>query len=92
MTMNLPQADDPFVTELKGLLSECGINKNDHAIIGITHCIAGGIITRKHIMDTLSRVGLNPKHVVMTLNSETGSNPSRHRWQRDETGVYRNLN
>jgi hypothetical protein len=90
--MNTPQADDPLANELKCLLSTRGSNKHDHAIIGITACIAAGIVTRKDIMDTLSRISLNPKHVVITLNSETGSDPVRHRWQCDEDGNYRNLN
>jgi hypothetical protein len=91
MITNSPDSNDPIANELKDLFSTCGSNKHDHAIVGITACIEAGIVTRRGIMDTLSRAGLSPKHVVITLNGETGSDPVRHRWQHDEDGVYRNL-
>ena len=90
--MNPPQTDDLFVAELTGLLSECGTNKHDLGTVGITACSDGGIVTRKAIIDTLASAGLNPKHVPIVLAKDTGSDPLRHRWQRDEAGVYRNLN
>ena len=92
MSTNLQQTDELIANELKSLLLECGTNKRDHAIIGIIECINAGVVTRRAIVDTLSLAGLNPKHVHIVLKGGTGSDPARHRWQRDEAGVYRNLN
>jgi hypothetical protein len=53
----------------------------------ITACICAAIVTSKGIMDMLSRGGLDPKHVVITLNSETGRKPYRHRCRRSQVSA-----
>lgn len=63
-------------------------NKHDHVIVGIEACIWSGIRTGPKIIQTLSRVGLSSSHIAIILHTEAGSDPARHRWERDNGGYY----
>lgn len=73
---------------LRGLMAACGSNKHDVAIALISACIEEGVDTGPRIIGTLRRLELNPGHAARMLKEGTGSDPARHRWQRDEEGRY----
>jgi AraC-like DNA-binding protein len=77
---------------LRELLDACGPNKNDRAIVLIGACIGDGVATKGKIVSVGARFGLNPRHVAAILDQDTGTNPERHRWQRDGKGNYSLLN
>ncbi|SFP99977.1 hypothetical protein [Sphingomonas rubra] len=78
--------------DLRELLDTCGRNKNDRALALISACIGDGITTKSEIVSVGARLGLNPRHVAAILDQDTGTNPERHRWQRDGKGTYSFLN
>jgi hypothetical protein len=82
-----PRSSDP-IASLRRLLDNCGSNQNDRAIVFISAAIGDGVNTRAEIIDLGTRLGLDPKHVVIILNKGAGNNPSRHSWRRDEQGTY----
>lgn len=73
---------------LAGLLTACGTNKRDRAILLISAAISEGVNTGSAIVELGGRVGLNTKHVGLTLADGEGDDPVRHRWRRDERGIY----
>lgn len=73
---------------LRELLNTCGPNKNDRAVALISACIGDGAATRGEIVSVGARLGLNSRHVAAILDQDTGTNPERHRWQRDRKGTY----
>lgn len=64
-------------------------NKNDAAITMIDACLDEGFDTRPRIVGVLGKIGLNARHIAMTLNHGTGADPARHRWQVDQNGHYK---
>jgi hypothetical protein len=40
------------------------------------------------MVGALKTLGLNGRHAGKTLSEGTGSDPQRHRWQRNEDGRY----
>ena len=79
-----------FLDGLRELDTACGPNKHARVSALACACIDAGINTRLHIIEVLSLLGFNPRHVAITLNENTGTNPERFQWTRDETGAYRN--
>ena len=77
---------------LRALDQACGpdISKHDRVIVLIQACIEGGFDTKERILGALQRMDCHKTHAQIILSKSTGSNPSRHRWQRDEAGIYRN--
>ena len=79
-----------FLERLRGLKDACGWPKDKHSVAKalITACIEEGVATRPLIVGALKSVGLNYRHVAITLNEGTGEAPERDRWRLDETGRY----
>lgn len=78
---------DPH-TSLRRLLNVCGSNQNDRAIVFIEACISDGVNTRAEIIALGKQLGLNPAHLAIVFNHETGNSSGWHRWRRDEHGLY----
>lgn len=80
----------PMFRRLRALKASLpnGVNKHDRAIILISACIDEGVNTRSRIGKVLAHIGLDRAHVMIVLNGDTGSDPNRQRWSRDERGVY----
>ncbi len=78
---------DPHAS-LRRMLDVCGSNQNDRAIAFIEACISDGVNTRAEIIALGKQLELNPAHLAIVLNHETGDLSSRHRWRRDEHGLY----
>lgn len=76
---------------LQVLAANSGTNRNDQVIALVTACIGESIDTTKHICEVLARLGFKPAHVAMILKTNTGGNPERHLWSKDEAGRYRLL-
>ncbi|WP_093454673.1 hypothetical protein [Sphingomonas sp. YR710] len=79
-----------FFDDLRLLKAACGskANKHDVAIVLISACIEFGFDTWLQIRGALARLDFNERHVAIVLAKEAGSNPSLHRWWRDEEGRY----
>jgi hypothetical protein len=73
---------------LRRMLDVCGSNQNDRAIVFIEACISDGVNTRAEIIALGKQLGLNPAHLAIVLNHEAGNSSARHRWRRDEHGLY----
>ena len=73
--------------ELKASLPR-GVNKHEQAIVLITAAIEEGVNTRLRIGKVLECIGLDRAHVMIILNEGAGTDPNRHRWSRDENGIY----
>ena len=82
--------DDSILEKLRELDAVCGSDKNDSVIVLTYACIDEHINTGSGIINMLTRLGYNPRHIRIILHHNTGSNPSRYRWTRDETGAYWN--
>ena len=82
--------DDSILEKLRELDAVCGFNKNDSVIVLACACIDEKINTGSGIINMLTRLGYNRRHVGAILHHNTGSNPNRFRWTRDETGAYCN--
>lgn len=82
-------ASSAFLDGLRGLQRDCGPNRNDQAVALITACIEEGWSTRARIVGALKALGFDGRHAAIMLNDNAGSDPAGHRWQRDQTGVYR---
>lgn len=82
-----------LLESLRELDRSCGpsASKHERAIVMIHACIDASVHRRSLIVALLQRLGFKRGHIMIVLNSECGNNPSRHRWQRDELGVYTNL-
>lgn len=78
---------DPHAS-LRRLLDVCGSNQNDRAIVFIEACISDGVNTKPEIIALGKQLGLNPAHLAIVLNHETGNSSGRHRWRRDDQGIY----
>ena len=81
---------DHILAKLRELAAVCGCNKNDSAKVLISACIYEEIKTGSGIIKMLCQLGYNPRHVGAILHHNTGSNPKRFQWTRDETGAYCN--
>ena len=81
---------DHILSKLRELAAVCGSNKNDSAKVLISACIYEQIRTGSDIIKMLCRVGYKPQHIGAILHHNTGSNPKRSLWTRDETGAYCN--
>ena len=64
-----------------------GLNKQDRANVGIEVSIERGFDTQSEIIFILRHLGVLPSHIAVVLKKGAGG-PDRHRWQRDEKGVY----
>lgn len=64
------------------------VNDNEAAAVMIAACITEGIDTRLRIRRALEKIGLNGPHVVIILNRQTGADPARYSWRRDEAECY----
>ena len=82
--------DGSILGKLRELAAVCGSNKNDSAKVLISACIYEEIKTGSGIIKMLCRLGYNPQHIGAILHHNTGSNPERFLWTRDETGFYCN--
>ena len=82
----VPALDPP--QRYRQLIAAAGSNKHDQATVLITALIGDGVTAGPDIVAMCKRLGLNPNHVGMTLRNDTGRNPVRHNWQRDEQGRY----
>lgn len=91
MDHDLPGQDDSLLESLRSLDAACGegTSKHDRAVVLIHACIDSGCNTKEGIFGMLQRMGWNMRHAGIILAKSTGSNPSRHYWQRDEAGIYR---
>lgn len=91
-TLDLQGEDQALIDSLRELDIACSphATKNDRAIILIHACIDAGQNTHGRIIGILHAIGWNLKHAQIVLNKSAGNNPTLHRWQRDETGGYRN--
>lgn len=89
---NLPGELEVFLEGLRALDRACGpaISKPDRVIVLIHACIEGGFDTKERILQVLQRMDCNMTHARIILSKSTGGNPSRHRWERDESDTYRN--
>lgn len=65
-------------------------SKHDRAIIVISEAIRLGIDTGPQIVAALHELEFNKQHIGLWLDGATGSNPQRHHWHRDDSGIYRN--
>ena len=85
------EEDAEAYRRLRRLQRAFGANPNKHelALTLITACILQGWDTRSRIVGTLRKLGLDHGHAVLMLTEGTGSNPSRHRWERGVDGHYR---
>ena len=93
MAMTPTNSDDDSIAlfnRLRGLKAACGprINKHDLAIVLISACIDEGLDTRPRIVGALRSLGLDYRHVAITLKQGTGVSPTLHRWHRDAEGRH----
>lgn len=89
---NAPADMDEFYHDLRELLDACaGTSRHDQAKVGISYCIDQGLDTGPRIIGALRWVGFKPRHIGAILHANSGSDPARHYWQRDDAGHYRNL-
>ena len=89
-TTTLPVDQAARFQRLEALLWQCreaGANKNDQAITLITACIEEGITAGPAIVGTIGHLGMDKQHIGAILHHSTGTNPARHRWQRQD-GAY----
>lgn len=84
--------DDPILQRLRELMAIIGSNKNDGVIVLASACIDEGVKVGSKIVVMLSKLGFDPRHVWAMLHHNTGNNPERHYWYRDETKAYFNHN
>ena len=56
-------------------------NKHDVAMIMISACLRVGIDVRNRIISELSRLGLNPAHIAIMLDKNTGSSADLYHWK-----------
>lgn len=81
---------DQILVKLRILNAVCGSNKNDSAKVVISACIDEKIRAGSDIIKMLCQVGYKPQHIGAILHHNTGNNPKRFQWTRDETGAYCN--
>ena len=77
------------LTELRDRLVAEGCSKHDQAVILIQACIKSGIDKGPEIAATVSGLGLDKRHVGLTLGNSEGCNAERHHWVRGADGRYR---
>lgn len=87
-----PEPVNELLDYLRELIDVCGPSTNKHelGIVLITACIDRGVVAGTRIIDILRQLGFKGNHVALLLKSDTGNDPVRYRWQKCETGVYRN--
>ncbi len=75
---------------LRKLKRDCAPTSTKHelAVVLISSCICEGFDTGRRITRALETLGLNRQYAGKILSEETGNDPKRHRWQRDEEGRY----
>jgi len=65
------------------------VNKHDRAIVLILALLDEGISRGRDIVACLQELGLNPKHVGITLSENCGNAPARHLWRHGANQAYR---
>ncbi len=89
MTTNPSDSSAALFDRLRDLIHACDdTSKHDQAIAVITACISEGVNTRPRLVGAMRHLGFDYRHAALTLNNGTGSDPERHRWQRDAEGRY----
>lgn len=81
--------NDDLLVRLRSLKEQCGPNLHDGVIITIKACILEGVDEGPQIVETLTNVGFNRRHVGLTLASNAGAFAERHHWYRSNNGRYR---
>ena len=84
--------DDSILQRLRELMAVCGPNKNDSGIVLTSACIDEGVNGGSKIISMLVKLGFDPQHIGLMLHHNTGSNPERYYWYRDEANAYCNHN
>lgn len=64
-------------------------NRHDRAIILIKECLAEGIDRGTDIIQTLTDLGFDQRHVGKLISDGCGPKPERHHWQKMPDGRYR---
>jgi hypothetical protein len=87
------ESNDETLAPLRELKAACEPTSNKHqlATVLIIACIDTGWTTRGQIVQALTALDLDRRHINIILNAETGNVPERHRWRLDADGRYRLL-
>lgn len=77
---------DVSYADLCEALKTCPLSENKHqsAILCIGICLENGIGTRAQIVETLTKLGFNHRHLVIMLEQNLGQ-----LWDRDSENRYR---
>lgn len=83
-------ADLAIFMELKKLKAYMRPHMNDHELADllIDTCIENGWNNGPKIIDIMVHLKFKLGHIGLRLRYGTGANPARHRWRKDDDGVY----
>lgn len=88
-TSHSPSNDEVPFTLLRELQQSMkGVPMDQQVIILIQACIEAGVHEGKRLTGILHHLGFNRQYVGIQLSRHTDNDSARHRWYKDENGLY----